>query len=185
MRERLRTLMSEATAPLHVVWEEPASIRRRAGRRKLSWRAAVALVSVALLGAGGGVAVGPASPPCAPLPEMPEPSPTFAGGPAVYVEAVSPPRVRVFHAALGVAENVAAELSDRGFYAVMAARTDESVSFHSAVIRYGPGTEEDAKMLRAQLIPDEVSMDFYQTRQGPEVDLILGTRFQHLLPSCG
>jgi len=189
MSEKLGSLMREATASLHLVWEEPGSLRRRAGRRKVSRRAVVALVSVVALGAGGGIAFAPAAGPprCSERPLIPS-MPGPASGPADRLPnvlvAVSPPRLRVYHAAIGVAETVAVELRDRGFYVEEAARTDESVSYHSAVIRYGPGAEEDARVVRAQLIPDEVVMELDPAKSGPEVDLILGTRFTRLAPPC-
>ncbi|HZM75267.1 MAG TPA: LytR C-terminal domain-containing protein [Candidatus Limnocylindrales bacterium] len=180
MSEKLGRLMREATAPLHVVWEEPAALRRRAARRRVRQGTALALVSIAALGVGGPAVLGPAGPPpClgpAPLPSLPELD-------SNVVAAVSPPRVRVYHGAIGVAENVANELRDRGFAVVEVARTDESMSYHSAVIRYGPDAVGEARLVEAQFVPYEIYMEFDPARTGP-VDLLLGNRFQ-LREACG
>ena len=179
MSEKLGSLMREATAPLHVVWEEPASLRRRAARMRVRLRIAVGLVSVAALGMGGSVALGPADPPpCAAAVPLPSPPPPDYSEPSTMVfTAVSPPRVRVYHGAIGVASNVADELLKRGFYVEEAARTDESMSYYSAVIRYGPDAVEDAHLVKAQFVPWEVHMEFDPAKRG-RVDLLLGDRFQ-------
>jgi len=177
MRENLQTLMHGATEQLQVQWDPPEAIRRRAQRRRLRWRAAAAFVAVSMLGLGGGVVLAPAGPP-----RFPEPDPTPSG---CVVDLTLPAsesevKLRVYHAAVGVATVAADDFRRRGFDVVEAAATTEATGDFSAVIRFGPAEVGEARLVQAYLLPDLVAMEFDPPRSGP-VDVILGPRFRQLV----
>lgn len=90
-------------------------------------------------------------------------------------------RIRVFNATAraGLASTVAAQLRARG-YTVIAVGNDSGAVPGPAIMRYGAGGAPAAKAL-AGLIKGAVSRPV--TRDGPEVDLILGNKFTQLAPA--
>jgi hypothetical protein len=81
----------------------------------------------------------------------------------------------------GLAEQIAGELSNRGFMATAKEGVPEGGPYDLAgYIVYGPDAFGAAWLVRAYFLPDEYQPSFIRDRVGPEVDLILGTGFQQL-----
>lgn len=81
----------------------------------------------------------------------------------------------------GLAQTIGAEFANRGLTVKkMQTAAGDRVYDEIAVITYGPDAVGAGWLVSAFFLVDQAKMDFQLKRKGPEVDVVIGTRFQQL-----
>jgi hypothetical protein len=81
----------------------------------------------------------------------------------------------------GLAQQIGSEFKNRGFNInKMDTAADGKTYDEIAVITYGPDAIGAAWLISAYFLVDEATMHFDIKRKGPEVDVIIGIKFQQL-----
>lgn len=84
----------------------------------------------------------------------------------------------------GLAEQVGGEFKNRGFQVAKTDTAPEGKTYEQiAVITYGPAGIGAAWLVSAYFLVDEAEMEYVAEREGPDVDVMLGGKFQQLATS--
>ncbi len=84
----------------------------------------------------------------------------------------------------GLAEQIGGEFKNRGFQVAKTETAADGKQYDQiAVITYGPSGIGAAWRVSAYFLVDEAEMDYQAERQGSDVDVLLGSKFQQLATS--
>lgn len=84
----------------------------------------------------------------------------------------------------GLADQIGGEFTNRGFRVLKMDTAPEGRQYDQiAVITYGPSGIGAAWLVSAYFLVDEAEMNYDAERQGSDVDVMLGTKFQQLATS--
>ncbi len=84
----------------------------------------------------------------------------------------------------GLAEQIGGEFKNRGFQVAKTETAADGKQYDQiAVITYGPSGIGAAWLVSAYFLGDEAEMDYQAERQGSDVDVLLGSKFQQLATS--